>query len=158
MTRNTKQSTNPGGEDVTEEFFDLEMRLENNKRTERRFREILRDAKKVEDILAVERELSRLRQTIERLEGRRRFLKDRVDLATVRVNWHETYPVVSNPRGDGFWSIVGAGFGRGLRDFAYMLRGIITFAIGSLPLVVFLGVLIWVGVCWVRWRRGRKLL
>ena len=147
-----------GGEDVTEEFFDVEARLENNRRTERRFREILLDAKKVEDILAVERELARVRQTIERLEGRRRFLRDRVALATVTVNWHEPYPAVSTPAGDGFWSIVGAGFGHGFRDFAYTMRGVIAFAIGSVPLVAFVGALAWVLLRWVRWRRGRSFL
>ena len=147
-----------GGEDVTEEFYDVEARLENNRRTERRFREILLDAKKVEDILAVERELARVRQTIERLEGRRRFLQDRVALATVTVNWHEPYPAVSTPGGDGFWSIVGEGFGRGLRDFAYTMRGVIAFAIGSVPLVAFIGFLGWLLLRWVRWRRGRSFL
>lgn len=146
-----------GGDDITEEFFDVSARLENNRRTERRFREILQSAKKIEDVLAVERELARVRQTIEHLEGRQRYLKDRVDLATVRVNWHEPYPLAATPQGRGFWSIVFEGFEEGLRGFAHMLNAVIVFVIAGLPIFGFIAVVLWAAVRLVRWRQSRSL-
>ena len=147
-----------GGEDVTEEFYDVKARLDNQRRTEKRFQEILVRAKSVEEILSVERELSRVRETIERLEGRQRFLRDRVDLSTISVNWHEPYPLGSDRSGTGFWSIIGKGFRRGIERFAYVLRDLIAFSIYSLPVLGFATVVIWVVVWLVRWRRRRSFL
>ena len=81
-----EESEQRGGQDITEEFYDLAARLTNKQKTEKRFQEILQSASSVEDILAVERELSRLREEIERLKGRKRYLQDRVRLSTITIN------------------------------------------------------------------------
>lgn len=147
-----------GGQDVTEEFFDLEARLGNQKRTEKRFLEILEVAKTVEEILNVERELSRVREQIERLEGRRRYLKDRVDLSTVSVEWHEPYPLGSGDEGQSFWGMIVEGFERGLEGFAAVLQGLITFVIAALPAAGFLWLVVWAALRLIRWRRSRTLI
>jgi hypothetical protein len=131
------------GRDVSEEFFDLEARLANQKRTEKRFQEILKSAATVEDILAVERELSRVREQIERMEGRRRFLQDRVNLSTVNIDWHEPYPLGGGNQGQTLWGKIAEGFKRGIEGFADVLQGLITFVISALPVAAFLALLIW---------------
>ena len=143
---------------MPEEFFDLEARLGNQKRTEKRFQEILGVAKTVEEILDVERELSRVREQIERLEGRRRYLKDRVDLSTVSVEWHEPYPLGSGDEGQSFWGMIAEGFERGLEGFAEVLQGLITFVIAALPVVGFLWLVGWAVLRLIRWRRSRTLV
>jgi hypothetical protein len=70
-------------DDVTEEFVDLGIRLDNAKKGRERLLEILQKADKVEDILKVEAELRRLTEEIERMEGRRKFLADQVAMATL---------------------------------------------------------------------------
>ncbi|HOX54150.1 MAG TPA: DUF4349 domain-containing protein [Candidatus Omnitrophota bacterium] len=78
------------GEDVTEEYVDLESRLKNFKLVEQRLVSILEDkAKQVKDILEVERELSRVREQIEMIEGRMKYLDRNIELATITVNHYE---------------------------------------------------------------------
>jgi Domain of unknown function (DUF4349) len=77
-------------DDVTEEFVDLGIRLDNAKKSRDRLLEILQKAEKIEDILRVETELRRLTEEIERMEGRIKFLRDQVAMATLRVTLQAT--------------------------------------------------------------------
>lgn len=74
------------GEDVTEEFVDIEARLKTKKALEERFLEIMKQAKNVEDALNVERQLADVRTEIERIEGRKRFLENQTSLSTITLN------------------------------------------------------------------------
>ena len=70
-------------DDVTEEFVDLGIRIDNARKGRDRLLEILQKADRVEDILKIEAELRRLTEEIERMEGRRKFLADQVAMATL---------------------------------------------------------------------------
>ena len=74
-------------EDVTEEFVDLGIRLDNARKSRDRLLEILQKADKVEDILKIEAELRRLTEEIERMEGRKKFLADQVALSTLSATF-----------------------------------------------------------------------
>lgn len=76
--------------DVTEEFIDVETRLKTKTAIEVRYRELLKQAHTVEDILAIERELGNVRQEIESTEGRLNYLKDQVSLSTLQLSYYET--------------------------------------------------------------------
>jgi hypothetical protein len=88
-----------GSQDVTEEYFDLEARIRNKREEEKRLLKHLADSTgKLEDILAVERELSRVRGEAEQMEGRIRFLTDRAELSTVTIEaneWKDYKPPVA---------------------------------------------------------------
>jgi hypothetical protein len=73
--------------DVTEEFFDLQVRLRNLEAMRDRFEELLKRANKVEEALAVERELERVAGEIERLKGRIKLLKELVAFSTISVQF-----------------------------------------------------------------------
>ena len=75
--------------DVTEEFVDLEIRVGNVRQARGRLLEILKLAEKVEDILKVEAELRRLTDEIERMEGRLKYLRDQVAMATLRAHFQD---------------------------------------------------------------------
>jgi hypothetical protein len=72
-------------EDVTEEFLDVEARIKTKKSVEQRYLAILRQAKTVKEILAVEADLRVIREEIEAKEGRLRYLKNRVGYSTIHV-------------------------------------------------------------------------
>lgn len=81
------RSTNSTSDDVTAEYYDVEARIRNKQQEEERLLKLLADATgKLEEILAVERELSRVRGEIEQAQGRLRMLKDVTDLTTVTVS------------------------------------------------------------------------
>ena len=83
------------GEDVTEEYVDIQSRLRNLKREEEQFLKVLSRANKVTDILAVESELGRVRGEIEQATGRIQFLQNQIALATINVELSEPTPAVS---------------------------------------------------------------
>ena len=73
--------------DVTEQFADLEVRLKNAEAVRLRLEALLAKAGKVEDALAVERELERVTQTIEQLKGRLRLMSELIAFSTITVNF-----------------------------------------------------------------------
>ncbi len=88
------------GQDVTEEFLDLEARIRSKKALEAQFLEIMKTARTVSDALEVQRQLAEFRTQIEQLEGRRRYLENQSALSTFTVTLNEPSPIVStNPAG-----------------------------------------------------------
>lgn len=73
--------------DVTEEFTDLGIRIDNARRARERLLALLEKAQKVEDMLKIEEQVRRLTEEIERLEGRKKLLADQVAMATLRAQF-----------------------------------------------------------------------
>jgi hypothetical protein len=72
--------------DVTAEFYDLEARIKNKQRLEERIAALLEQAKgELKRLIEVEKELARVREEIERMEGRKRYLSDVTALTTIDV-------------------------------------------------------------------------
>ena len=84
------QNTTLTSQDVSEEFYDVRARLQNKRVEEARLIDLLQHSSgKLSDVLLLEKEISRVREEIERMEGRLRFLANQTDLATVTVTLHE---------------------------------------------------------------------
>jgi hypothetical protein len=131
------QFVNVAAEDVSEEFVDLTARVANGRRLEDRLVELLRTRTgKLQDVLTVERELARVREEIERMEGRMRFLKTSAQLSTLSVNLFEPAPIVASHPGQ---SVISEAFKTAWRNFVGVLAG----AIASLGFVVPVVVLGW---------------
>ena len=73
------------GDDVTAEFVDLALRLDNYERTRDRYKELLAKAVGVSEILKVEKELERVTREIELLKGKLELLKNQIDYSTITV-------------------------------------------------------------------------
>jgi hypothetical protein len=83
-------SAGTNSQDVSEEFYDVEARLRNKTKEEERLLKLLEDRPgKLEDVIAIERELSRVREEIERMQGRLRVLTDLTTLTTVTLTINE---------------------------------------------------------------------
>jgi hypothetical protein len=81
-----------GGEEVTEQYVDLTARLSNARRTEQTLLDVLeKRTGRLSEVLEVERELARVREGIERMEGELKSLQNRVSFATLRVELREEY-------------------------------------------------------------------
>ncbi len=86
-------------QDVTEEYIDLASRLKNLKLQEQRYQELLNKAQEVEDVLKIERELERVRSTIESLQGRINYYDNQVSLSTINLDLSEPEPITSSDTG-----------------------------------------------------------
>jgi hypothetical protein len=130
------QFVNVGAEDVSEELVDLTARAVNGRRLEERLVELLRTRTgKLQDVLSVERELARVREEIERIEGRLRFLKTSAQLSTLSVNLYEPPPLVASHPGR---SVIGEAFRTAWRNFVGVVAGVIA-SLGFVVPVVILG-------------------
>jgi hypothetical protein len=130
------QFVNVSAEDVSEEFVDLTARVANGHRLEDRLIELLRTRTgKLSDVLSVERELARVREEIERMEGRLRFLKTSASLSTLSVNLYEPAPIVASHPGR---SVIGEAFKTAWRNFVGLMAGVIA-SLGFVVPVVILG-------------------
>jgi len=87
------------GQDVTEEFIDLEARIKTQRALELQFLEIMKQANKVSDALEVQRQIADVRTEIEKLEGRKRFLENRASLSTITVSLQTPEAIAVNTSG-----------------------------------------------------------
>ncbi len=126
------------GQDVTEEFVDLEARLRVQRALEDQLLGLLKESKTVKDTLEVHRELAQVRTEIERVEGRRRFLVNQTDLATITLRLQEPTPFISSSGGPSF----GARLGRALGDAVEAAQEVVLFFVRALGVLLPLGVLI----------------
>jgi hypothetical protein len=137
-------------EDVGEEFVDISARVANAKRLEARLIALLATRTgKLEDVLAVERELARVREEIERYEGRIRYLSSRVAISTIVATVHEKAPLIASQPGT---NVIGQAFINMWRNFvSFVALGIEALGV-ALPLAALAWLLLW---RWKRWRANR---
>jgi len=79
-------SESVSGEDVTEEYVDLEAKLKNLNASETQLLSIMKDARKTEDVLSVRREIERVRGEIDSLTGRKKYLDQSAKMSSVFVS------------------------------------------------------------------------
>lgn len=132
-------------QDVTREYADLETRLRVKRDTADRLRELLRArTARLADVLEAERELARVTEEIERMEGERRFYDNQVAFSTIALTLVEPQALVE----PGVFAPITAA----LRDSASVLAQ-------SLAAVVYLVVFLapWSLVAFAAWRVFRAV-
>ncbi len=115
------KSKNISARDVTEEYVDVASRIKTKKELEARYQQLLQKASKVEEMLSIEREMGTLRSDIESMEGRLRYLKDRVAFSTLTVNYYEIAPATS-----GLFGRLGVALGDGWDNMLEFLVGAVS--------------------------------
>jgi hypothetical protein len=123
------------GQDVTEEYIDLEARIRTKKALEAQFLEIMKQARTVSDALEVQRQIGDVRAEIERLEGRRRFLENQSSLSTITVTLQPPTQIVST---SGFFYNVKRAFREGLDVAAAITLFLIQLVVALLPIILFI--------------------
>jgi hypothetical protein len=152
----TVESLTVSANDITEEYFDLEIRLRNQRALETRLLELLqRPTNRLSDLLDAERELARVRGEIDQMEGRRRFWDNRVALSTLSVEVHEPVPAVGGNEG-GALSMLRRAFRQAADNFVSAIAGIIAVTGGLVPILVAIGLAVWLLVRIWRYRRARS--
>ena len=124
------------GQDVTEEFIDLEARIRTQKALEQQFLQIMKQTGKISDALEVQTQIAEVRSDIERLEGRKRFLENRSSLSTITVNIVAPKPMVTLPT-TGFRHSVREAVSESIDVGSEILLFFVRFAIVMIPIGVF---------------------
>jgi hypothetical protein len=130
------ESQSRDSQDVTEEYVDLQARLENEQRTERELQELLESRSergKTDDILQVHRELSQVRSQIEQIQGRMTYLDNLSSMATVHISL--TPDVLAQPVVVAGWQPKGTAL-RAIKMLVNALQGIADAAIMFFLLVL----------------------
>ena len=83
------------GEDVTDQYVDLQSQLTNLEATRARIQEFLKDAKTVDEALRVNQELANIEAQIEQIKGRMNYLNDRSAFSTITVNFEPEFPILT---------------------------------------------------------------
>jgi hypothetical protein len=123
------------GQDVTEEFIDLEARIRTKKALEAQFLEIMKQTRSVSDALDVQSQLADVRTEIERLEGRKRFLENHAELSTINVSLEP--PLHSNTTSQkSFLGDLKASWHDGLNAATAMIAFLVRTAVSLLPVLL----------------------
>jgi hypothetical protein len=142
------ETVNTQAQDVGEEYVDVTARVTNARRLEERLISLLSNRTgKLDEVLRVERELARVREEIERYEGRLRYLGARVATSTLTITVHEPSPLLGNNPGD---NPIVAALRRAWKNFVALIAGLIA-SLGILIPLALLGLAGWVG--YKRWKR-----
>jgi hypothetical protein len=145
------ETVNSTAQDVGEEFVDVTARVTNARRLEERLITLLSTRTgKLDEVLRVERELARVREEIERYEGRLRFLSTRVATSTLTITVHEPAPILGNTPGV---NPIAAAVRRAWRNFVALIASLIE----SLGVVIPLALFGFAGLLgYRRWKRSRS--
>lgn len=150
------ESRKENAQDVTEEFVDIEARIENKRKLEQRIITLLDERTgKLADVLEIERELSRVREEIEVMEGRLRYLSDRTSLATITINCREEEEKYTPAEAPTFASRIGRSWRRSLGALSTTGENLVVALVACIPWLVVFGIPVAL-VAAVFWRSRRK--
>ena len=100
-------------EDVTAEYIDIDTRLNAKKALENRYLDLLKKANKVSEMLEIEAQLSAIREEIEAKQGQLNYLKSRISLSTITIEFYKPIAQESGATesyGSKIWNAIKSGF------------------------------------------------
>lgn len=145
------------GQDVTEEFIDIEAQLKAKKALEAQFMEIMKRASTIDSALEVQSQLADVRGEIERIEGRKRYLENQSALSTIKIRVQTAKVFAASSTG--FNDRLRESFAVGLDFATNFVLGLLTLVIGILPFAVFIGLpgFLIIRYFWKRQTRPRSI-
>lgn len=136
-------------EDVGEQYVDIEARMNAKKQVEARYLELLKKAGKIEEILAVERQLGQIREEIEAAQGKLKYFDNRVQFSTINLTLYQQLDYTAPNPERSFWGRLKEAFFNGwsgLLEFFVVLINLWPFLIIGGALFLLLR----------KWRNNRK--
>lgn len=144
-------------QDVTGEVMDIESRLRSARVTEERLLALAADrTSNVEQILAVERELMRVREEIERLDGRQSTLRDQVSLSTITIELDERFEPVRRSASERLGEAAQDGVGNVGALLLDLGEVTAAYGLSFLLIAVLAYAAIRLGLAWLRRRRAAR--
>ncbi len=148
-------------QDVTEQYYDIDARIKNKQVEEERLVQILKETTgKIEDVLRIETELSRVRGEIEQMQGRLRVLENLSSLTTIDITVRERDKYQpAPPVAASFETRISATFEASIKRLTELGQSVVLFVVDWgpwTPLLIFYVLIGWL-VLWVLVRIARRL-
>ena len=139
-------------DDVTDKFYDAKAHLEALTTQEDRLLELLKDAKNLTDIMALEDKLASVRYDIELLTGTLNELTSLIELSTVTIEISEVESITVTP--NGFWEQVRTTFDKSIKALVSTLRVLSLILIAIAPFILVFGLILLLII--LIWRRATR--
>jgi hypothetical protein len=146
------------GQDVTEEYVDLESRLKSKRIVEERLITFMKGAVKTEDLLKISADLASVQEDIETIQGRMKFLENQTSLSTVNITLYEKTVVIPAIDKDKLntWEKTKKQFMKSTNMLLVGLSGLVVFILGNIPVLAILGVLALLLFYYLKIRKNRN--
>ncbi|RLL46792.1 DUF4349 domain-containing protein [Oceanobacillus piezotolerans] len=141
------------GQDVTEEYVDLESRLSSKQVVEKRLLGFMEQAEKTEDLLAISNDLATVQEEIEQIVGRMNYLENKSDLATVTIFLQENNTSLPSEGELNTWEKTKDQFMKSIHFLITAASAIFVFVVGNILLFLLVGVLVLFTYLFVRRKR-----
>jgi hypothetical protein len=144
-------SESTSGQDVTEQYADLQAQLKNKQAEERQFQNVMGQAQKISDILEVTQQLSRVRGEIERLQGRIKFMDSQTDMSSIFISLTEDANITFS---DSWrpWQVVKETFNALVKDVQKFVNFLIVLIIQVIPVLA-----LYLLIFYIIYRIGKKI-
>lgn len=134
-------SQNISGQDVTEEYVDLESRLKAKKTVEKRLLALMKEAKSTKDLLQVSEQLAQVQEQIEQMKGRKNYLDHRTLYSTVTIQATQESPLNPPEGGAGIVERMKSSFDQSIRWLLDGLQGMLVVGAFLIMPVIVLGII-----------------
>jgi hypothetical protein len=116
--------SNITADDVTEEYVDAEARLKAKQDVETQYKEILKKASTIYEIMSVQEKINSIREEIEAYQAKLKFMDDKVSFSTIKLHFYEKKDEIAAPD-TGFWHKTGKAFKTGWNGLLMFFIGIV---------------------------------
>lgn len=147
---------NVTGQDVTEQFVDLESRVKSKRAVEERLLEFMSNAQKTDDLLKISSDLAKIQEEIEVMVGKMKYLENQTSFSTIELLMYENRVVVPeiDSKELNTWEKTKKQLATSTNALLATGSAFIVFFIGNLPVLVILAGIAIV-VFWIIKRRLR---
>lgn len=146
------------GEDVTEQYVDLESRLKSKRAVEARLLVFMESAEKTEDLLKISADLAKVQEEIEVIVGKIKYLDNQTSFSTIELNFYEDRVIVPSIENKELntWEKTKKQFVQSVNALLMIGSGIIVFLLGNLPVLLVIGIVSFLSIWFIRKRRKDK--
>jgi hypothetical protein len=138
---------NVTGEDITEQYIDLESRVKSKRTVEERLLEFMGKAEKTEDLLKISSDLSKVQEEIELIVGKMKYLENQTSFSTIEIAMYENRVIVPglDSKKLDTWEKTKKQLATSTNFIFAAGSGLIVLFFGNLPVLIFL-LLVGVGI------------
>ena len=131
---------NVTGQDVTEQYVDLESRLKSKQAVEERLLAFMKNAQKTDDLLKISSDLAKVQEEIEIIVGKMNYLKNQTSYSTVEITMYEDRVIVPDiEKGElNTWEKTKKQFVTSTNFLLSAGSALFVFFIGNLPILLLL--------------------